>query len=82
MSSSFKSGSVAANSRRHSGFAREIACAAGPVCHTLRNQTQSKPIPARRSSSASGMSSSEARLPSAWDSSVSQTRVLIWYSAG
>src|SRR4029079_6443222 len=34
MSSSFKSGSIATNSRRHSGFAREIACAAGPVSQT------------------------------------------------
>ena len=53
------------------------ACPAGPVCQTLRSQTQSKPISARRSSSASGMSSSVAGRPSARDSSVSQTRVLI-----
>ena len=82
MSSSFRSGSVSSNSRRHSGFAREIACAAGPVCQTLRNQTQSKPIAASRSSSASGMSSSVACRPSVADSSVSQTRVLIWKSEG
>ena len=49
---------------RHSGLLREIACAAGPVCQTLSSQTQSKPISARRSSSASGMSSSVARRPS------------------
>ncbi len=78
MSSSVKSGSVSANSRRHSGLAREIAFAAGPVCQTLSNQTQSKPIRARRSSSPSGMSSNVARLPSARDNSVSQTRVLTW----
>ena len=60
------------------GFAREIACAAGPVCHTLSSQTQSKPIPASRSSSASGMSSRVALRPSAADSWVNQTRVLTW----
>ena len=64
MSSSSRSGSVSSNSRRHSGFAREIACAAGPVCQTLRNQTQSKPSAARRSNAASGMSSSVAPRPS------------------
>ena len=64
------------------GVARDTCCPARPVCHTLRNQTQSNPSSARRSSSASGMSSSVARLPSFWDNSVSQTRVLIWYSAG
>ena len=48
-----------------------------PVCQTLRNQTQSKPISTRRSSSASGISSSVAERPSFRDSSVSQTRVLI-----
>ena len=78
MSSSARSGNVSSNSRRQPGFAREIACAAGPVCHTLKNQTQSKPIPASRSSSASGMSSSVALRPRAADSSVSRTRVLIW----
>ena len=78
MSSSRRSGSVSWNSRRHSGLLRETCCAAGPVCQTLRNQTQSKPISARRSSSASGMSSSVAGRPSFRDSSVSQTRVLIW----
>ena len=45
------------------GIAREIACAAGPVCQTLRSQTQSKPSAARRSSSASGISSSVAAGP-------------------
>ena len=82
MSSSHKSGSVSWNSLRHSGLLREIRWPAGPVCQTLRNQTQSKPISARRSSSASGMSSSVAGRPSSRDSSVSQTRVLIWYSEG
>src|SRR5574337_725540 len=82
MSSSRKSGSVCSNSLRNSGMLRDTRRPAGPVCHTLRNQTQSKPISARRSSSASGMSSSVARLPRTWDSSVNQTRVLIWYSAG
>jgi hypothetical protein len=77
MSSSSRSGSVSSNSRRHTGFARDIARAAGPVCHTLSNQTQSKPDAERRSSSASGMSSSGARLPSVRDTSVSHTRVLI-----
>ena len=77
MSSSRRSGSVSLNSRRHSGFEREIRWAAGPVRHTLRNQTQSNPIPAMRSSSASGMSSRVAGRPRARDSSVSQTRVLI-----
>ena len=58
ISSSLRSGSVSTNSRRHSGFAREMACAAGPVCQTLRNQTQSNPCAARRSNAASGTSSS------------------------
>ena len=48
------------NSLRHSGLAARDALPASPVCQTLRNQTQSKPISARRSSSASGMSSSVA----------------------
>ena len=78
MSSSRRSGSVSWNSRRHSALLRETRCPASPVCQTLRNQTQSKPISARRSSSASGMSSSVAGRPSLRDSSVSQTRVLIW----
>jgi hypothetical protein len=39
-------------------------------------------LPATRSSSASGTSSSVARLPSARDSSVSQTRLLTWNRAG
>ena len=43
MSSSRRSGSVASNSRRRSGSDREIARPASPVCHTLSNQTQSKP---------------------------------------
>jgi hypothetical protein len=77
MSASLRSGSVFSNSRRHSGFEREIRCAASPVRHTLRNQTQSNPIPATRSSSVSGMSSSVAARPSDRDSSVNQTRVLI-----
>ena len=47
------------------GLAREIRCAAGPVCQTLRSQIQSNPIAASRSSSASGMSSSVAGRPSA-----------------
>jgi chaperonin GroEL (HSP60 family) len=34
-----------------------------PVCQTLRNQIQSKPVWARRSSSASGTSSNVARRP-------------------
>ena len=45
---------------------------------TLRSQTQSKPMRASRSSSASGMSSSVARRPKVRDNSVSQTRVLTW----
>jgi hypothetical protein len=77
MSSSRRSGSVSSNSRRHSGFVREIRCAEAPVRQTLRNQTQSNPIVATRSSSASGMSSRMAGRRSARDSSVSQTRVLI-----
>ena len=52
--------------------------ASGTVCQTLRNQIQSKPISAKRSSSASGMSSSVAVRPRAFDSPVSHTRVLIW----
>ena len=70
------------NSWRHPGFAREICCATGPVCQTLRSHTQSNPIPATRSSSASGMSSSVLFRPRLRDRSVSQTRVLIWYSEG
>jgi hypothetical protein len=77
MSSSRRSGSVSLNSRTHSGLAREIRCAVVPVRHTLRNQTKSNPIPATRSSSLSGMSSSVAARPSDRDSSVSHTRVLI-----
>jgi hypothetical protein len=76
MSSSRRSDSVSSNSRRHSGFEREIRCAAAPVRHTLRNQTPSNPIPATRSSAASGMSSSVAARPGARDSSVRQTRVM------
>src|SRR5208282_3256492 len=48
-----------------------------PVCHTLKSHTQSKPSSARRSNSASGMSSSVAGRRSARASCVSQTRVLI-----
>jgi hypothetical protein len=77
MSSSLRSGSVSSNSRRHSGLARDTPWPAAPVRQTLRSQIQSNPIPATRSSSASGMSSSVAGRPSARDSSVSQTRVLI-----
>ena len=77
MSSSLRSGSVSSNSLRHSGLARDTRWPAGPVRQTLRSQTQSNPIPATRSSSASGMSSSVAGRPRARDSSVSQTRVLI-----
>jgi hypothetical protein len=47
-----------------------------PLCQTLRNQTPSNPIAARRSRSASGMSSSVAGRRRAHDSSVNQTRVL------
>ena len=47
MSSSRRSGSVSWNSCRHSGLARDTRCPAAPVCQTLRNQIQSKPIPAR-----------------------------------
>ena len=78
MSSSHRSGSVSSNSLRQSGLLRETRRPASPVCQTLRNQTQSNPISASRSSSASGMSSSVAARPSARDNSVSQTRVLIW----
>ena len=78
MSSSRRSDSVSSNSRRHSWLARDTRCAADPVRQTLSSQIQSKPIPATRSSSASGMSSSVAGRPRSWDSSVSQTRVLIW----
>ena len=46
------------------GLARETRCPASPVCQTLSSQTQSKPISAMRSSSASGMSSSVAGRPS------------------
>ena len=46
------------------GWCARPAAPAGPVCQTLSNQTQSKPISARRSSSASGMSSSVAGRPS------------------
>jgi hypothetical protein len=53
-------------------------CPAGPVCQTLKNQIQSKPLVASRSSSASGMSSSVAGRPRLRESSVNQTRVLIW----
>ena len=59
-------------------FLLPFGVTAGPVCQTLRNQTQSKPIRARLSSTASGMSSRVAGRPSFWLSSVSQTRVLIW----
>ena len=76
MSSSRRSGSVASNSLRHSALARDTRCPAAPVRHTLRNQTQSKPILASRSSSASGISSSVAGRPSFSASAVSQTRVL------
>jgi len=72
-----KLNSVTANSPRNSGFFREIACAAGPVCHTLSNQIQSKPCLARRARSASDMSPSVADRPRDPDSSVSHTRVLI-----
>ena len=78
MSSSRKSGSVSSNSLRHPRLARDTRCPAAPVRHTLRSQIQSNPIPAARSSSASGKSSRVAGLPSVRDSSVSQTRVLIW----
>jgi hypothetical protein len=61
---------------RRAGCEREICCAAGPVRHTLRNQTPSNPSPATRFTSASGMSSSVAARPSDRDSSVSQTRVV------
>ena len=78
MSSSHRSGNVASNSLRQSALLRETRRPASPVRHTLRNQTQSNPISARRSSSASGMSSSVAARPSLRDNSVSHTRVLIW----
>src|SRR5262245_9735411 len=82
MSASVRSGSVSANSRRHSSFSRETRCPSAPVCHTLRSHTQSNPRAAMRSSWLSGMSSSVAARPSVRDSSVSRTRVLIWYSSG
>ena len=50
---------------------------ASPVVQTLRNQIQVKPRSARRSNSASGISSRVAGRPSILDNSVSQTRVLI-----
>jgi hypothetical protein len=55
---------------------RSVSCA---VVQTLRNQTQSNPISARLSSSASGISSKVAVWPSLLDidCSVSQTRVFI-----
>ena len=59
-------------------FARDTRRPAGPVCHTLNNQTQSKPCAANRSRSASGTSSSVAGRPSWRDNSVSQTLVLTW----
>ena len=59
------------------GWRATRAAPAGPVRQTLRSQTQSNPIPATRSSSASGMSSSVAGRPRPRDRSVSQTRVLI-----
>jgi hypothetical protein len=75
MSSSRRSGSVSWNSLRHPALPRDTCCAAGPVCQTLRNQIQSKPIPPRRSSSASGTSSSVAGRPRDSASAVSDTRV-------
>ena len=57
-------------------------CAPGPVCQTLSSQIQSNPVAARRSNSASGISSSVAERPKFCDNSVSQTRVLIWYNKG
>ena len=60
------------------GIASRDAPAPAPVCQTLSNQIQSKPIEARRSSSASGMSSRVAGRPELRASCVSQTRVLIW----
>ena len=47
------------------GIARaRLVAPPAPVCQTLRSQIQSKPCAARRSSSASGMSSSVAGRPS------------------
>ena len=82
MSSSRRSGKRALELAPPVGLAARHALPAGPVCHTLSSQIQSKPCSARRSSSASLKSSSVAARPSACDSSVSRTRVLIWYSAG
>ena len=83
MSSSRRSGSVSWNSSRHSGLLRETCCAAGPVCQTLRSQTQSNPI--RGQAVEFGVGDVVQRggpAQAARDSSVSQTRVLIWYSEG
>ena len=78
MSSSRRSGSVSWNSRRHSGLLRETCCAAGPVCQTLRNQIQSKPICGQAVQLGVGNVVERRGRPSAADNSVSQTRVLIW----
>ena len=79
MSSSLRSGSVSSNSCRHSGLAREIRCAAGPVRHTLSSQIQSKPM--RGQAIELGVGNVVERRPAgrvSRDHSVSQTRVLIW----
>ena len=58
---------------------REIACAAGPVCQTLRNQTQSNPVSANAVQLGVGNIVQRCALAqSRATSSVSQTRVLIW----
>src|SRR5262249_12135383 len=77
-----RSGSVAANSRLHSGCASETRRPASPVLHTLSSHTQSNPAAASRSRSSSGTSSRVAGRPNPRDSSVSRTRVLSWKSNG
>ncbi len=62
--------------------ARDALRGRSRLSQTLNNQSQSKPISTRRSSSASVMSSSVAEWPSDRDSSVNRTRVLSWYSEG
>ena len=82
MSSSRRSGSVSWNSLRHSGLLRETCCAARAG---LPDAQEPDPVETHLGQAVEfgvGNVVQRGRRPSARDSSVSQTRVLIWYSEG
>ena len=80
-----KSGRTRRYSASRSAFVAETSRAAGPVCHTPRNQTMSKPCAGQRvelERQECRRASRCGRGPALTPTSEDRTRVLIWKSDG